>query len=49
MFNEALRGNDAVLLALGHKQFFRPTGILSQGTQNLITAMETQGVRRLVC
>ena len=46
---EAMRGHDAVLSALGHKQFFRPTRILSEGTRNLLRAMETQGVRRLVC
>jgi putative NADH-flavin reductase len=46
---EAMRGHDAVLSALGHKQFFRPTRILSEGTRNLLRAMEEQEVRRLVC
>jgi putative NADH-flavin reductase len=45
----AMRGQDAVLSALGHKQFFRPTRILSEGTRNLLRAMETHGVGRLVC
>lgn len=45
----AVRGQDAVLCALGHKRWFYPTHILSEGTRNLIRAMESQGVRRLVC
>jgi putative NADH-flavin reductase len=45
----AMAGQDAVLCALGHKQFFRPTRILSQGTQNILRAMEAQSVARLVC
>lgn len=45
----ALRGQEAVLSALGHKQFFRPTRILSQGTQNILRGMATHGVRRFVC
>jgi putative NADH-flavin reductase len=49
MIDETVRGHDAVLSALGHKQFFRPTRILSDGTRNLLRAMEGQGVRRLVC
>jgi putative NADH-flavin reductase len=49
IIDETMRGRDAVLSALGHKQFFRPTRILSEGTRNVLRAMETQGVRRLVC
>lgn len=45
----AMRGQQAVLCALGHKQFFRPSRILSAGTANLLRAMESHGVRRLVC
>jgi putative NADH-flavin reductase len=45
----AVRGRDAVLCALGHKRWFYPNRILSEGTRNLIAAMESQGVRRLVC
>ena len=45
----AMQGQQAVLSALGHKRFFRPTRILSEGTRNLLCAMEDQGVRRLVC
>src|SRR6185369_16070274 len=46
---EAVRGQDAVVCALGHKRFFGPTRILSNGTRNLLRAMETHGVHRLVC
>jgi uncharacterized protein YbjT (DUF2867 family) len=45
----AVRGQDAVVSALGHKQFFRPTRILSGGTRNILRAMEAHGVRRFVC
>ncbi len=45
----ALRGQQAVVSALGHKRYFYPTRILSRGTQNVLEAMETQGARRLVC
>jgi putative NADH-flavin reductase len=45
----AVRNQDAVLSALGHKRFLGPSSILSDGTRNLIRAMETHGVRRLVC
>lgn len=44
----ALRGQDAVLSALGHRTFFRPTRIQSEGTRNLLQAMERQGIRRFV-
>lgn len=45
----AMRGQEAVLSALGHKRFFYPTRILSEGTRNILRAMESHGVRRLVC
>jgi putative NADH-flavin reductase len=45
----AVRGQDAVLSALGHKRFFYPTRILSDGTRNVLRAMETHGIRRFVC
>jgi putative NADH-flavin reductase len=47
--DRAAQGQDAVLSALGHKQVFRPTRILSEGTRNLIGAMQRHGVRRFVC
>ena len=45
----AVRGQDAVCSALGHKRFFHPTRILSEGTRNLLRAMEAHGVPRFVC
>lgn len=45
----AMRGQEAVLSALGHKRFFHPTRILSEGTRNILRAMNTHGVPRLVC
>jgi len=45
----AMRGHDAVLCALGHKRFFYPTRILSEGTRNILKAMDAHGVTRLVC
>ena len=45
----AMRGQDAVVSALGHKRYFQPTRILSEGTRNILRAMETHGVSRLVC
>ncbi len=45
----AVKGMDAVLSALGHKRWIIPTRIVSEGTRNIVTAMEKHGVRRLVC
>jgi nucleoside-diphosphate-sugar epimerase len=44
-----MRGQDAVLCVLGHKRWLYPTRILSDGTRNVLRAMEAHGVRRLVC
>jgi uncharacterized protein YbjT (DUF2867 family) len=45
----AMRGQEAVLCALGHKRYFQPSRILSDGTRNIVGAMKTHGVPRLVC
>jgi len=45
----AVRGQDAVLSALGHRRYFHPTRILSEGTRNILGAMETHAVGRFVC
>lgn len=45
----AVRGQDAVICALGHRRYFYPNRILSEGTRNVLGAMEALGVRRLVC
>lgn len=45
----AMAGQEAVLSALGHKRFFWPTRILSEGTRVLLAEMAAHRVRRLVC
>jgi putative NADH-flavin reductase len=45
----AVRGQEAVLSALGHKRYFSPNRILSEGTRNVLRAMEAHGVSRFVC
>jgi putative NADH-flavin reductase len=45
----AVEGQEAVISALGHKRYFYPTRILSEGTRNLLRAMETHGVNRFIC
>ena len=45
----AVAGQDAVLSSLGVPYSRRPVTVYSAGTGNIVTAMETCGVRRLVC
>lgn len=45
----AVRGQEAVLSALGHRRYYPPSRILSNGTRNLLRAMEAHGVKRFVC
>jgi putative NADH-flavin reductase len=45
----AVRGQEAVLSALGHSKYLYPTRILSDGTRNILRAMEAHGVSRFVC
>lgn len=47
--DRAVQGQEAVLCALGHNKYFYPTRILSEGTRNIVRAMEAHGVRRFVC
>jgi uncharacterized protein YbjT (DUF2867 family) len=47
--DQAVRGQDAVLSALGHRRYFPPSRILSEGARNLVRAMESHGTRRFVC
>ncbi len=46
---EVVAGQDAVLSALGHRRFFIKTTILSEGTKNIIHAMEKHNVNRFIC
>jgi putative NADH-flavin reductase len=45
----SIGNHDAVLSALGHKRFVIKTSILSEGTKNIIAAMEKQKVKRFIC
>jgi putative NADH-flavin reductase len=45
----AMKGQSAVLCALGHKRLFGPTTILSRGTANIMRAMKNCGASRLIC
>jgi nucleoside-diphosphate-sugar epimerase len=45
----AMRGQSAVLCALGHKRFFYPNKIQSNGMRNILRAMQVCEVPRLIC
>jgi nucleoside-diphosphate-sugar epimerase len=45
----AMRGQNAVLSALGHKRFFYPNRIQSDGMRNILRAMNACDVPRLIC
>ena len=45
----AVQGQDAVVSALGHRRLFVPSRVQSEGTRNVIRAMERHGVRRFIC
>jgi putative NADH-flavin reductase len=47
--HSAVKGMDAVLCALGHKRWFYPNNILSQGTKNILDAMQQNNIRRFIC
>lgn len=45
----AMRGQSAVLSALGHRRFFYPNKIQSDGMRNILRAMKACDVPRLIC
>lgn len=45
----AMDGQNAIVCALGTKRFFYPNRTLSEGTRNILRAMKSRGVPRLVC
>lgn len=47
--SRAVEGQEAVLSALGHKRWLGPTRILSDGTKNIMKAMEAHNVSRFIC
>jgi putative NADH-flavin reductase len=46
--SEAVEGQDAVLCALGNDKN-KPSTTLSEGTRNILIAMEAKGVKRFIC
>ena len=47
--NDAVRGQDAIVVSLGRSDHRAPTTLFSDATKILIHAMGQHGVRRLVC
>jgi putative NADH-flavin reductase len=45
----AVAGQEAVVSSLGTKSVFKPVTVFSQGTTNLLRAMNKHDVRRLIC
>src|SRR5262245_10165075 len=45
----AVRDQDAVVSVLGHRSYYSPARIQSEGTRNLLRAMEAHGVSRFAC
>ena len=45
----AMPGHDAVVSALGHRRYWSLRRTHSEGTRNILRAMQRHGVRRLVC
>jgi putative NADH-flavin reductase len=49
LVDKAVKGQDGVLCALGVSRDMQPAPILSEGTKNIIRAMEKHSVNRVVC
>lgn len=45
---DAVRGKDAIISALGVGQSFRPRALMARSVPVIVSAMERQGVRRLI-
>lgn len=48
VLNDAARGQDAVLSAIGRGHSFRPEALIERSVPNILAAMQANGVRRLV-
>lgn len=48
MFAEAVRGQDAVISALGRGMSLKSTGLIQQSVPAILAAMQTHAVRRLI-
>ncbi|GAB0201944.1 flavin reductase (NADPH) [Grus japonensis] len=46
--DEAVKGQDAVIILLGTRDDLGPTTVMSEGTKNIVTAMKAHGVRKVV-
>ena len=46
--DDAMRGQDAVVSALGVGQSFKPAGLIAQAAPQIVGAMQRAGVRRLI-
>ncbi|XP_064484029.1 flavin reductase (NADPH)-like [Ornithodoros turicata] len=44
-----VKGQDAVIVALGTRNDLSPTTMLSEGLKNIVAAMEKHGVKRISC
>lgn len=47
--DEAVKGQDAVLIVLGTRTVLDPTTVMSDGTNNILKAMSNHGVKKVVC
>ena len=45
----AMQGQDAVVSALGHRRLLMPSRVQSEGTRNVLRAMQEHGLDRFVC
>ncbi len=46
---QAVAGQEGVVVTIGIKPTFKRVDVFSQGTQNVVTAMQTAGVQKLIC
>ncbi|KAJ8280855.1 hypothetical protein GJAV_G00059890 [Gymnothorax javanicus] len=44
----AMEGQDAVIIILGTRNDLGPTTMMSEGTRNILDAMKTQGIRKVI-
>lgn len=46
---KAVAGQDAIIIVLGTRTDFGPSTVMSEGTQNIVNAMEKFNVKRVTC
>lgn len=47
--DEGVKGQDAVIIALGTRNDLSATTVMSDGTKNILQSMQKFGVRRVSC